>query len=543
MNRQCTSKPFTYFSFPLDEDSSDELFNNSDAESVMYSAPQLTDVEHINSVDTLADLELAASSAVLDDVDEENILCAQNDISDDNANDICKSWSTVGVQTDALCSSLPIICAESTKSNIGLQTKHVSTKYMNAVVIKLEVEDTNEIDPLHEDLKIDQTIKTSPTDVAITHSPGDISTVVIKTENDHQLTDAYPDKKSTKSSYFDNLGGVKQFNDSSEKYKCEKCNVEFESISDFVYHQTIHAKQNLTYKCEKCDVQFKLKSSFLYHKKMLHPKEKKIYKCPLCNMQFGLRSLMYKHQATHAEEKTVFTCDICGVEFGSKSNMNRHMISTHSKKKFECEMCHKELSDNSGLRRHKRSVHTHVMYDCTLCVKRFNSKSVVCGHRSEHLNTVYSCEMCNKEFIQENDVCEHIIIEEKLYECKVCHKTFRRPCFLTDHMWIHTGEKNFTCNICSKSFSRKAGLGRHIRNMHTDEREFQCTFCDKRFAEKHLLARHINIHTKEKLYTCNICGKAYHDPSHLHEHIQRHNKERSEQELKIEQFYHATMST
>ena len=89
--------------------------------------------------------------------------------------------------------------------------------------------------------------------------------------------------------------------DSSKKYKCNKCEKKFGTIR--LIHQHIHhvhkEKKN---KCEKCDKKFPYKSLLKYHlekcngvKKQIPMEQDKKFKCDRCEKPFKLKSILLLH--------------------------------------------------------------------------------------------------------------------------------------------------------------------------------------------------------------------------------------------------------
>ena len=93
---------------------------------------------------------------------------------------------------------------------------------------------------------------------------------------------------------------------------------------------------------------------------------------------------------------------------------------------------------------------------------------------------------------------------------------------------------------CSKTFVTKFNLRRHVNSTHLAIKAYTCSLCLKRFACKQNLSEHNFIHTGEKPFGCPLpsCGKRFRQASQLCVHRKTHKMEvemcrSSDYELKL----------
>lgn len=102
--------------------------------------------------------------------------------------------------------------------------------------------------------------------------------------------------------------------------------------------------------------------------------------------------------------------------------------------------------------------------------------------------------------------------------CHVCNKIFKRSNHLTQHMRMHTAEKNHFCTECSKSFSSALVLKNHMRTHNTGNKSYTCDFCNASFNTISSLRRHAVMHTI-KVYPCSHCNEQFRTALQLRKHI------------------------
>lgn len=191
-------------------------------------------------------------------------------------------------------------------------------------------------------------------------------------------------------------------------------------------------------------------------------------------------------------------------------------------------------NNNTNANGTNRSSASEKTYECDVCMKTFNKHSSWWKHKKCHTGErAYKCYICEKAFTQQANL--HRVRQQKainahsidfslsfLSESWIFHSLsshpFRSP-LLSQHMFVHSGEKPHACKICDKRFSQAANLVKHqvihtskcslLRPQQTrpsdvsyfsirsfpDEKPFACKLCPKQFTQRANLKKHEMVHT------------------------------------------------
>ncbi|OMJ78439.1 hypothetical protein SteCoe_21764 [Stentor coeruleus] len=87
--------------------------------------------------------------------------------------------------------------------------------------------------------------------------------------------------------------------------------------------------------------------------------------------------------------------------------------------------------------------------------------------------------------------------------------------------------KQYCCiaNGCGKFYTTKLNLKRHILISHVAKDRFQCPDCEKCFSSKQNLTEHSYLHSGQKPYECRYCGQKFRHISSLSVHYKYHRLE------------------
>ncbi|KAF9812378.1 hypothetical protein SFRURICE_005489 [Spodoptera frugiperda] len=218
------------------------------------------------------------------------------------------------------------------------------------------------------------------------------------------------------------------------------------------------------------------------------------YRCNQCKAEFFFFKTLTNHMNEHS---TDHVCDVCGRCFLLADRLRAH-VRIHKESAVKCDYCGKICNSKMLLRSHIRSKHKKLLFMCSICNKTFPSSR----KRVEHLEEVHkrkplnlTCKICLKKFdyhtLYSHMRSEHLHVNrEPRYACAVCGTMFRTKDGLTNHMVVHSGEKNYECEICHKKYARRKTLTQHLR-IHMNDRRFACGACAQAFVQKCSLKNHI----------------------------------------------------
>ncbi len=82
----------------------------------------------------------------------------------------------------------------------------------------------------------------------------------------------------------------------------------------------------------------------------------------------------------------------------------------------------------------------------------------------------------------------------------------------------------FVCyyEACGQTFTTKFNLRRHVNAVHLEIKTYECDLCRKKFASKQNLTEHRFIHTGERPFRCIVCNRCFRQASQLCQHRKRH---------------------
>ena len=300
------------------------------------------------------------------------------------------------------------------------------------------------------------------------------------------------------------------------------------------------APKSLTKKCEKCDIEFKSNTNFMLHKRVVHDGEYR-YQCGECDHKSFQRSQMSRHFGKHhagMEEhfiaKTGFYVDKYieqGVKqpkaekmkaLDDKNGTDRKNIIPNRTKRLSipCNECSYTGYNQFTLRKHMELNHgpdaipRESIVKCDLCeyeTRRMNN--CIIHKRVVHDKEVrYQCSQCDEKNFFRNFMERHFEKHHKKSETPGSSKYFRLE---------------FSCQQCDKKYSNGRYLKKHIHLTHADKEValkdiLQCQHCEYETHKRTNLILHKRVkHGKErKRDSCKECGHKTFVRSQMRTHIQ-----------------------
>ena len=178
-------------------------------------------------------------------------------------------------------------------------------------------------------------------------------------------------KKPKKSKIKGKRGGgrkklfFKQFDPESglEKYRCDKCDMWFDSFFSYRNHTKYHEQEN---------------------------QDQKIHNCLLCNKEYEHSGILIYHMQRDHLKDGEFKCDFCSKTFAShdRNRFEFHLTKEHEigDYRFKCDICHSAFPTECYLNKHKKAVHVKQSFDvvCEQCGKSFKTKGGLEAHIKAH---------------------------------------------------------------------------------------------------------------------------------------------------------------
>nr|CAD7428611.1 unnamed protein product [Timema monikensis] len=353
--------------------------------------------------------------------------------------------------------------------------------------------------------------------------------------------------------------------------KCKRCS-----------RRAKHLGTTHEYRCEKCDVCFETKFMLLNHRQKQHQRNT----CRLCGRRFKKRASLLKHYSIHYKQKV--ECEECGKVFVSSTflkyrhpdHQTKHDKQTNTSflqqviKEIEHDR-HKPISKNgksdnlpkltqsssnkstldelegrpppSDDNASKEGNYSHmvmsgdasianimepkieILEKCEDCDKLFKTKENLTAHRLVH-NKQYNCSKCGKSFLFKDSLADHACTRNKTerHKCEECDcgQCFADGLSLNQHRLFHCSEKPYRCEYCGKCFKSNSSICQH-RLTHSENKKYMCEECGKRFKILAALNQHRLTHRGYRPHTCEECGKGFALRSQLSRHWLVHAKHKT----------------
>ncbi|XP_046398548.1 oocyte zinc finger protein XlCOF7.1-like isoform X3 [Ischnura elegans] len=219
-------------------------------------------------------------------------------------------------------------------------------------------------------------------------------------------------------------------------------------------------------------------------------------------------------------------CNVCHRFFTNDDELEEHSLMHPKGKKFYCTVCEECFCSRLKLKKHICETHgVNSSYVCTLCFNGFASKSDLGVHQSLfHIESEkpFNCHKCGKYYSNKVTFSVHVSfcqLKSSLYQCHICGKNQTSKSNLTNHLLVHSKERNFPCPMCPKRFTVSSVRNTHVRMVHLKHKPFECGVCNKCFTTKGDLKVHYVVHSDDRPYSCPQCTKAYKSKRFLKLHM------------------------
>ena len=346
-------------------------------------------------------------------------------------------------------------------------------------------------------------------------------------------------------------------------YACDKCPKKFLASADLKTHERIHLDVK-PYTCTECAKGFSWNYELTRHMRHHHwdvPFAERCYKCEKCRLVYERMSDLKRHLKFHeryseamarpSENINAFACHECEMcftkEHNLKDHLKKHDVQTMQREsqpkqsqapsKFTCNVC------SASFTAEKRKLINHfIRYHCA------TMKYVPCAYW-------INCSRCPTTFKTDDDLQEHIEKKhpndevdkmEQVCSCIRCEGSFKSKKDLYLHSLtahIDLAERTygciFTCRDCSCLFQTDDQLRKHILSKHQDLLKdtlvsFVCSsplcsiiFKDEEDFQQHFRAEH-QVELTD-LLNCPSCPETFKDNIDLQEHSwTNHHKKLSE---------------
>ncbi|KAK9890637.1 hypothetical protein WA026_011997 [Henosepilachna vigintioctopunctata] len=127
--------------------------------------------------------------------------------------------------------------------------------------------------------------------------------------------------------------------------RCETCNQDFATMSEYENHKKSHEivefqKKLVTYPCQYCSASFNKDENLQSHIRSSHTEKFRKYRCGYCGKAFDKPSSLTNHVKVHEKQKAVvgtpkppFVCGICNMGFKIPKQLRTHTKTAHPFKK------------------------------------------------------------------------------------------------------------------------------------------------------------------------------------------------------------------
>ena len=210
------------------------------------------------------------------------------------------------------------------------------------------------------------------------------------------------------------------------KYSCDIC------FKSYVQQKWLHLHMKNFHECEICYERFVDQQTKRLHE-MKHTKQvvSNLFKCNACNLTFNSMILFVQHIEGLNRNFVTLKCFSCDKEFASEKEKEIHETNEHFVSIF-CDVCNVLFTSKNMLEFHKNRFHFDKRpFTCCVCNVSFYTENRLIEHQSIHeTEEPFYCDICQASFY--STVClsthkqkEHLILSEnhtggELFKCKFC---------------------------------------------------------------------------------------------------------------------------
>ena len=129
--------------------------------------------------------------------------------------------------------------------------------------------------------------------------------------------------------------------------------------------------------CDLCPKSFLSAKGLAEHKHVHTPTK---YKCSKCDKEFNVKSHLMDHIRGHDKP---FKCDACDKVFSRKNHLTQHKESVHSRELNACQTCSFTTTSKRALKRHESNHFKASSHLCALCGKGFTRLQYAVSHEKK----------------------------------------------------------------------------------------------------------------------------------------------------------------
>ena len=148
-----------------------------------------------------------------------------------------------------------------------------------------------------------------------------------------------------------------------------------------------------------------------------------------------------------------FKCKYCDKSYENVGHIRDHVENHVERDSLLCKFCDKKFSSWKSLRQHRWSKHPIITQ----------------GVRDKPYNTLIADQYSVIESLKDLDEKireSYTKIAPECYRCKYCDISYRKSCYVREHVESHFRGLSFCCTLCDTIFGRRNALRNHIRKIH-----------------------------------------------------------------------------